>query len=155
MFWAVILENVESSLPQGPSNSIVYTFGAQKSLQSTCDVGPFGSKPFLFQLFLNAQAPAFLTELQAIFGFRDLGSLLSSCSGQHSPHKMPQHHVLVPPMPEPSCRGSERTDEECPFIVHMNIILPIVSIVVPLFGVAKSILRILKGDPKKELQWRL
>ena len=31
--------------------------------------------------------------------------------------------------------------------------LPIVSIVVPVF--TTSILRILKGNPKKELQWRL
>ena len=33
--------------------------------------------------------------------------------------------------------------------------LPIVSIVVPFFGLTKSILRILKGNPKKDLQWRL
>ena len=33
--------------------------------------------------------------------------------------------------------------------------LPIVSIVVPFFGLTNSILRILKGSPKKELQWRL
>ena len=33
--------------------------------------------------------------------------------------------------------------------------LPIVSIVVPFFGLTKYIIRILKGDPKKELQWRL
>ena len=33
--------------------------------------------------------------------------------------------------------------------------IPIVSIVVPFFGLTKSILRILKGNPKKELQWRL
>ena len=33
--------------------------------------------------------------------------------------------------------------------------LPIVSVVVPLFGLTISILRILKGNPKKELQWRL
>ena len=33
--------------------------------------------------------------------------------------------------------------------------LPIVSIVVPFFGLTKSILRILKSNPKKELQWRL
>ena len=33
--------------------------------------------------------------------------------------------------------------------------LPIVSIVVPFFGFTNSILRILKGNPKKELQWRL
>ena len=32
--------------------------------------------------------------------------------------------------------------------------LPVVSIVVPFFGLANSILRILKGNPKKELQWR-
>ena len=32
---------------------------------------------------------------------------------------------------------------------------PIVSIVVPFLGLPKSILRILKGNPKKELQWRL
>ena len=34
-------------------------------------------------------------------------------------------------------------------------VLPIVSIVVPFFGLTNSILRILKGNPKKELQWRL
>ena len=33
--------------------------------------------------------------------------------------------------------------------------LPIVSIVVPCFGVTKNIIRIQKGNPKKELQWRL
>ena len=33
--------------------------------------------------------------------------------------------------------------------------LPTVSIVVPFFGLTNSILRILKGNPKKELQWRL
>ena len=33
--------------------------------------------------------------------------------------------------------------------------LPIVSIVVPFFGLTISILRNLKGNPKKELQWRL
>ena len=33
--------------------------------------------------------------------------------------------------------------------------LPIVSIVVPFFGLTNSILRILKGNPQKELQWRL
>ena len=33
--------------------------------------------------------------------------------------------------------------------------LPIVSIGVPFFGLTNSILRILKGNPKKELQWRL
>ena len=33
--------------------------------------------------------------------------------------------------------------------------IPIVSIVVPFFGLTNSILRILKGNPKKELQWRL
>ena len=30
-----------------------------------------------------------------------------------------------------------------------------VSIVVPFFGLTNSILRIPKGNPKKELQWRL
>ena len=35
------------------------------------------------------------------------------------------------------------------------LITPIVSIVVPFVGLTKSILRILKGNPKKELQWRL
>ena len=34
-------------------------------------------------------------------------------------------------------------------------VVPIVSIVVPFFGLTNSILRILKGNPKKELQWRL
>ena len=36
-------------------------------------------------------------------------------------------------------------------------LLPIVSIVVPFFGLTNSIyiLRILKGNPKKEPQWRL
>ena len=34
-------------------------------------------------------------------------------------------------------------------------ILPIVSIVVPFFGLTNSILRIPKGNPQKELQWRL
>ena len=33
--------------------------------------------------------------------------------------------------------------------------IPIVSIVVPLFGLTNSILGILNGNPKKELQWRL
>ena len=33
--------------------------------------------------------------------------------------------------------------------------IPIVSIVVPFFGLTNSILRIPKGNPKKELQWRL
>ena len=33
--------------------------------------------------------------------------------------------------------------------------VPIVSIVVPFFGLTNSISRILKGNPKKELQWRL
>ena len=33
--------------------------------------------------------------------------------------------------------------------------IPIVSIVVPFFGLANFILRILNGNPKKELQWRL
>ena len=33
--------------------------------------------------------------------------------------------------------------------------LPIVSIVVLFFGLTSSILRILRGNPKKELQWRL
>ena len=33
--------------------------------------------------------------------------------------------------------------------------LPIVSIVVPFFGLTNSVLRILKGNSKKELQWRL
>ena len=33
--------------------------------------------------------------------------------------------------------------------------LPIVSIVVPFFGLTNCILRILKGNSKKELQWRL
>ena len=33
--------------------------------------------------------------------------------------------------------------------------LAIVSIVVPVFGLTKSIFRTLKGNPKKELQWRL
>ena len=33
--------------------------------------------------------------------------------------------------------------------------LPIFSIVVPFFGLTISILRILKGNPKKKLQWRL
>ena len=33
--------------------------------------------------------------------------------------------------------------------------LPLVSIVVPFFGLTNSILRILKGNPTKELQWRL
>ena len=32
--------------------------------------------------------------------------------------------------------------------------LPIVSIAVPFFGLTNSILRIPKGNPKKELQWR-
>ena len=36
----------------------------------------------------------------------------------------------------------------------MPAILPVVSIVVPFFGLTKYILRIL-GIPKKELQWRL
>ena len=34
-------------------------------------------------------------------------------------------------------------------------LLTIVSIVVSFFGLTNSILRILKGNPKKELQWRL
>ena len=33
--------------------------------------------------------------------------------------------------------------------------LPIVSIVVPFFGLTNFILSILKGSPQKELQWRL
>ena len=34
--------------------------------------------------------------------------------------------------------------------------IPIVSIVVPFFGLTNYfVLRILKGNPKKELQWRL
>ena len=33
--------------------------------------------------------------------------------------------------------------------------LPIVSIVVPFFGLTNSLFRILKGNPKKELQWGL
>ena len=33
--------------------------------------------------------------------------------------------------------------------------LPIVSIVVPFFGLTNFVSRILKGNPKKELQWRL
>ena len=40
------------------------------------------------------------------------------------------------------CRGASET-------------LPIVSIVVPFLGLTNFILRILKGTPKKELQWRL
>ena len=32
---------------------------------------------------------------------------------------------------------------------------PVVSIVVPFFGLTNSILRFLKGNPQKELQWRL
>ena len=32
---------------------------------------------------------------------------------------------------------------------------PIVSIVVPFFGFTNCILRILRGTPKEELQWRL
>ena len=39
--------------------------------------------------------------------------------------------------------------------VFIHFIKPIVSIVVPFFGLTNSILRILKGNPKKELQWRL
>ena len=39
--------------------------------------------------------------------------------------------------------------------LHHYRVLPIVSIVVPFFGLTNSILRILKGSPKKELQWRL
>ena len=39
--------------------------------------------------------------------------------------------------------------------VRRSAILPIVSIVVPFFGLTNSILRILKGNPKQELQWRL
>ena len=35
------------------------------------------------------------------------------------------------------------------------LLLSIVSIVVPFFGLTKSIFRIRKGNPKKELQWRL
>ena len=34
-------------------------------------------------------------------------------------------------------------------------LIPIVSIVVPFFGLTNSTYRILKGSPKKELQWRL
>ena len=33
--------------------------------------------------------------------------------------------------------------------------VPIVSIVVPFFGLTNYILRILSGNPKKELQWGL
>ena len=33
--------------------------------------------------------------------------------------------------------------------------IPIVSIVVPFFGLTNSRLGILTGNPKKELQWRL
>ena len=36
-----------------------------------------------------------------------------------------------------------------------NTDLPIVSLVVPIFGLTSSILRTLKGNPQKELQWRL
>ena len=38
---------------------------------------------------------------------------------------------------------------------HGILLLPLVSIVVPIFGLTKSIIRILQGNPKKELQWRL
>ena len=34
-------------------------------------------------------------------------------------------------------------------------VLPIVSIVVPFFGLTNYVLRILEGNPQKELQWRL
>ena len=33
--------------------------------------------------------------------------------------------------------------------------LPIVSIAVPFSGLTNFVLRILKGNPEKELQWRL
>ena len=42
-----------------------------------------------------------------------------------------------------------------PVSSYAGICLPIVSIVVPFFGLTNFILRILKGNPKKELQWRL
>ena len=54
------------------------------------------------------------------------------------------------PDPEDGCRARVRPDEKA-----LGRRLPKVSIVVPFLGLTKSILRILKGSPEKELQWRL
>ena len=59
---------------------------------------------------------------------------------------------------EPDHSGSKRVRNigaSCDIIASRQGTLPIVSFVVPFFGLTKSILRILKGSPKKELQWRV
>ena len=40
-------------------------------------------------------------------------------------------------------------------LVPHTLILPIVSIVVPIFGLTSFILTLPKDNPQKELQWRL